>query len=81
MEEVGGRSARWVMGFKEGTCYDEPWVLYVSDGSLNPTPETSIALYVIYLKLKLKNNKVIYFFNDFLLYYVIHHMAHPQIPI
>ena len=29
---------------KEGTC-DEHWVLYVSDESLNLTPETNIALY------------------------------------
>ena len=27
-------------GIKEGTC-DEPWVLYVSDESLNSTPETN----------------------------------------
>ena len=30
---------------KEGTC-DEHWVLYVSDESLNSTPETNIALSV-----------------------------------
>ena len=34
-----------VMGIKEGTC-DEHWGLYVSDESLNSTPETNIALYV-----------------------------------
>ena len=34
------------MDIKEGTCWDEQWVLYVSDESLNSTPETSIALYV-----------------------------------
>ena len=45
LREVGGRLARWVMGTKEGTC-DEHWVLYVSDESLNSTPETMIALYV-----------------------------------
>ena len=33
------------MGVKEATC-DEPWILYVSDESLNSTPETYIALYV-----------------------------------
>ena len=27
-------------GIKEGTCYDEHWVWYVSDESLNSTPET-----------------------------------------
>ena len=38
---------RWVggMAFKEGTC-DEHWVLYISDESLNSTPETNITLYV-----------------------------------
>ena len=41
---VGGW-AKWMMGTKEGTC-DERRVLYVSDESLNSTPETSIALYV-----------------------------------
>ena len=32
-------------GIKEGTCWDEHWVLYVSDESLNSTPETNITLY------------------------------------
>ena len=36
----------WVMGIKEGTYSDEHWVLYVSDKSLNSTPETIIILYV-----------------------------------
>ena len=44
--EVGGGWARWVIGTKEGTCYDEHWVLYVSDESLNFTPKTNITLYV-----------------------------------
>ena len=39
---VGGW-ARRVMGRKEGTCCDEHSVLYVSDESLNSTPETIIA--------------------------------------
>ena len=33
------------MGIKEGTL-DEPWVLYESDKSLNPSAETNITLYV-----------------------------------
>ena len=37
--------AGWVMVINEGTR-DEHWVLYVSDVSLNPTPEINIALYV-----------------------------------
>ena len=37
---------RWVMGFEEGTCWDEHWVLYVSDESQESTPEAKITLYV-----------------------------------
>ena len=37
---------------EEGTCYDEPWVLYVSDESLNSTPETNTTLYVNCLEFK-----------------------------
>ena len=44
MEGVG--CGKWVMGLKEGTCWDEHWVLYVSDESLNSTPETNSILYV-----------------------------------
>ena len=40
---MGGEWAKLVMGIKEGTC-DEHWVLYVSDESLNFTPETNITL-------------------------------------
>ena len=43
---MGGGWPKWVMGNKEGICYDEHWVLYVSDESLNSNPETNIALYV-----------------------------------
>ena len=35
-----------VMSIKEGTRSDEQWILYVSDESLNSTPETKITLYV-----------------------------------
>ena len=38
----GERWAKWVMGMKEDTCCDEPWVSYVSDESLNASPETNI---------------------------------------
>ena len=54
------RRGRWVGdglhgdGNQEGTCDDEQWVMYVSDESLNSTPETNIVLYVNYLKFKLK---------------------------
>ena len=33
-------------GYQEGTYYDDHWMLYVSDDSLNSTPETNIAMYV-----------------------------------
>ena len=31
--------AKWVMGVKESICYDEHWVLQVSNESLNSTPK------------------------------------------
>ena len=37
---------RWVMGIKEGTCWDENWVLHISDESLDLTPETNTTRYV-----------------------------------
>ena len=40
--EVGGRWARCVMSIKEGTSWDEHWVLYTSVESLNSVPETNI---------------------------------------
>ena len=44
MRYLGGW-AKWVMGIKEGTRYDEYCVSQVSDESLNSTPETN-TLYV-----------------------------------
>ena len=38
--------AKWVMGIKEGACWDEHWVLHVSDASPNSVPENIITLYV-----------------------------------
>ena len=52
MEGGGGELAKWVMRTKEGTCYDEYWVLYVRDESLNSTPKTNITLYVSQLDFK-----------------------------
>ena len=43
---VGGAWAKCMMDIKEGTCHVEHWVLYVSDESLNSTPENNITLYV-----------------------------------
>ena len=42
---VAGGEGR-VMGIKEGTCWDERWVLYVCDKSLSSTLETNTTLYV-----------------------------------
>lgn len=39
------------MGIKEGTCCDQHWVLYVSDESLNSTPETNTVWYANNLNL------------------------------
>lgn len=37
----------WVMGIKEGTGWDEHWVLNATDDLLNTTPETDdVLLYV-----------------------------------
>ena len=48
------------MGIKEGTSCDDHWVLYVSDESLNFTPETNIALYVNRIKRFKKQGKFPY---------------------
>ena len=41
--EVGEGMVKWVIGIKEGTC-DEHLALYVTDESLNSTPETNYTL-------------------------------------
>ena len=43
--EVGGKS---VMGIEEVACWDEHWVLYVSNESLK-SPETKSTLYILYV--------------------------------
>ena len=43
---MGGGLGKWLMGIKEGTHWDEHWVLYRSDESLGSTPETDATLYV-----------------------------------
>ena len=46
---VGGQGAgKWVMVTEEGTCWDEHWVLYVSDGSWESTPKTKSTPYTLY---------------------------------
>ena len=41
------------MGIKEGTWWDEHWMLYITDELLNTTSETKYVLYVGYLNLNL----------------------------
>ena len=48
MGEVGERG-KWVMGSEEGTCWDEHWVLYVSDEPWESTPKTKSVLYTLYV--------------------------------
>ena len=43
---MGGRQAKWVIGIEGGTGV-EHWVLYISDKSLNSTPETNITPYML----------------------------------
>ena len=37
--------AKWVRGIQEDTCWDEHWVLYIGDKSVDSTPEIIVALY------------------------------------
>ena len=37
------------MGIEEATCWDEHWVLYVSDESQESTPEAKTTLYTLYV--------------------------------
>ena len=50
--KVAGGDEGWALGIKEGTCWNEVWVLCVSDESLNSTPETNNAQYVNQLEFK-----------------------------
>ena len=43
---MAGERGKWVMGIEEGTCWDEHWMLYVSDESWESTPEAKKTLYV-----------------------------------
>ena len=62
---MGGGWARWLMAIKEGTCYNEHWVLYISNESLNSTPETDIASYANSLECTyfFEKKKKIYYLN------------------
>ena len=48
MEAVGERG-KWGMDLEEGACWEEPWVLYVSDESRESTPKTKSTLYTLYV--------------------------------
>ena len=52
-----GGWAKWARGIKKGNCWDEHWVLYASEESLNSIPEIIITPYVNYLGFKLKKKK------------------------
>ena len=42
-----GERGKWVMGIEEGICWNENWVLYVSDESWESAPETKSTLYTL----------------------------------
>ena len=44
-----GERGKWVMGIEDGICWDEQWVLYVSDESWESTPEAKSTLYTLYV--------------------------------
>ena len=48
------------MGIEEGTCWDEHWVLYVSNESWESTPE---AKSTVYIHCMLANLTINYLFN------------------
>ena len=45
----GRRKGKWVMGIEEDTCWDERWVLYVSDESQESTLKAKSTLYTLYV--------------------------------
>ena len=44
-----GEKGKWVVGIEEGTCWDEPWVLSISDEPQESTPKTKSTLYTLYV--------------------------------
>ena len=57
---MGGvrKRGKWVMGIEGGTCWDEHWVLYVSDESQESTPKTKSTLYIHCMLAKLTINYI-----------------------
>lgn len=50
-----GRWGNWVMGIQEGTCDDEHWELYATNGSWNTTSKTNSVLFLDELNIIKKN--------------------------
>ena len=44
-----GERGKWVTGIEEGTCWDEHWVLYVSNESWESTPKAKSTLCTQYV--------------------------------
>ena len=44
-----GERGKWVMGIEERTCWEEDWVLYVSDELWESNPQTKSTLYMLYI--------------------------------
>ena len=64
----GVREGKWVMGIEGGTCWDEHWVLYVSDEPGESTPKTKSTLYTLLANLTINYiffKKALYDKGDF----------------
>ena len=44
-----GERGKWVVGFEEGACWDEHWVLYVSDEPRESSAKTKSTLDTLYV--------------------------------
>ena len=54
---MGGAWAKWVRGIKEDTCWDEHWVLYTGDESLDSTPKSLLYYMLTNLDVNQKEKK------------------------
>ena len=81
--ERGGAWARQVMGIKEGTCHEEHRISYVSDESLNSTPEnlkdSTKKLLGLMNSVKMQDTKAIY--RNLLFLYTKNKVAEREITI
>ena len=55
-----------MMGIEEGTCWDEHWVLYVSNEPRESTPKTKSTLYTLYVRQF--DNKLYIFLKSLFIY-------------